>query len=1046
MIRFFNLNREANEKMLYPRKNDPVLSKELFQNPGSEYRGTPFWAWNCELKKDELLWQLEVLKEMGLGGAHMHVRTGMATPYLSDEHMALIKACVDKCRDEKMLAWLYDEDRWPSGAAGGIVTRDKKYRARHLLFTMHPYGESGAEEEITHSSGRSGRSNNGYLLGCYDVVLDEKDCLKSAKLIKPEEAAEGRKWYAYVETDPCNPWYNNQTYANTLDKETIQRFIEVTYERYLETCGEDFGGVVPAIFTDEPQFSHKQTLAFAQEDRDVMLPWSDDVPDTFNAAYGEDIVAHLPELFWELPDNERSLIRYHYHDHIAERFAQAFADQCGKWCQEHNLMLTGHMMEEPTLRSQTAALGETMRSYRGFQLPGIDMLGAKFELTTAKQAQSAVHQYGRPGMMSELYGVTGWAFDMRGHKLHGDWQAALGVTVRVHHLSWVSMKGEAKRDYPASMNYQSPWWKDYHVVEDHFARVNTALTRGRPLVRVGVIHPVESYWLHWGPADQTFGIRNQLDTQFQNLTDWLLKGSIDFDFISESLLPELCEAGSAPLKVGEMAYDVIVVPGCETLRSTTLERLEGFLAAGGKLVFMGNAPDLVDAAPSPRARVLWANAQRCAFDQEELMNALEDVRLLEIRNDDGSRSPNLIHQLRQDAGGLWLFVAHAQEPLCKDAVRLQKIRLTMQGNFSVELYDTMTGEIRPMNATVRGGKTIIDTQLYEYDSLLLRFSADCMMPAAAEKKAETVRALPVPEVVNYQLDEPNVILLDKAEFALDGGEYQPEQELLRADNVLRAALDWPSRRGAVAQPWVVQEEAAAHEVRLRFRVYSEIPFAGAKLALEDADLAKIVVNGQPVQEKPDGWFVDKCIGTVALPALNPGENVIEVTLPFGRRTNVEWCYLLGDFGVDICGSRRTIVPRAKQIGFDDITRQRLPHYTGNIAYQVPVETSGGNLRVTVPHFSGAMVRVDLDGKPAGHILYPPYVLDIENVEAGQHQLDFVLLNTRENAFGPLHYADTKRDRSSPDKWRSQAYFWTDSYRLVPAGIRTVPVVEEVTEA
>ena len=32
------------------------------------------------------------------------------------------------------------------------------------------------------------------------------------------------------------------------------------------------------------------------------------------------------------------------------------------------------MMEEPTLESQTAALGEAMRSYRGFDLPGIDML------------------------------------------------------------------------------------------------------------------------------------------------------------------------------------------------------------------------------------------------------------------------------------------------------------------------------------------------------------------------------------------------------------------------------------------------------------------------------------------------------------------------------------------------------------------------------------------------------------------------------------------------------------------------------------------------
>lgn len=67
------------------------------------------------------------------------------------------------------------------------------------------------------------------------------------------------------------------------------------------------------------------------------------------------------------------------------------------------------------------------------------MLYDSRELNTAKQAQSAVHQYGREGMLSELYGVTGWEFDFRGHKLAGDWQAALGVTVRVHHLTWTSM-------------------------------------------------------------------------------------------------------------------------------------------------------------------------------------------------------------------------------------------------------------------------------------------------------------------------------------------------------------------------------------------------------------------------------------------------------------------------------------------------------------------------------------------------------------------------------------------------------------------------------
>ena len=125
--------------MLYPKNQEITLSKELFQNPTSEYRGTPFWAWNGKLSKEELLRQIHIFKKMGLGGFHMHVRTGMATPYLSDEYMDLIKACVDKAKSEDMLAWLYDEDRWPSGAAGGFVTKEPKFRARQLLITTRPY-------------------------------------------------------------------------------------------------------------------------------------------------------------------------------------------------------------------------------------------------------------------------------------------------------------------------------------------------------------------------------------------------------------------------------------------------------------------------------------------------------------------------------------------------------------------------------------------------------------------------------------------------------------------------------------------------------------------------------------------------------------------------------------------------------------------------------------------------------------------------------------------------------------------------------------------
>lgn len=63
-------------------------------------------------------------------------------------------------------------------------------------------------------------------------------------------------------------------------------------------------------------------------------------------------------------------------------------------------MLTGHLMAEPTLSSQTDSDGEAMRSYRGMQLPGIDMLCDEREFSTAKQVQSAVHQFGREAVKS----------------------------------------------------------------------------------------------------------------------------------------------------------------------------------------------------------------------------------------------------------------------------------------------------------------------------------------------------------------------------------------------------------------------------------------------------------------------------------------------------------------------------------------------------------------------------------------------------------------------------------------------------------------------
>ena len=51
--------------MLYKKNATPSLDTKLFENPTSEYRGAPFWAWNCKVNDRIIETQIEYLKEMG---------------------------------------------------------------------------------------------------------------------------------------------------------------------------------------------------------------------------------------------------------------------------------------------------------------------------------------------------------------------------------------------------------------------------------------------------------------------------------------------------------------------------------------------------------------------------------------------------------------------------------------------------------------------------------------------------------------------------------------------------------------------------------------------------------------------------------------------------------------------------------------------------------------------------------------------------------------------------------------------------------------------
>ncbi len=1068
--------------MLYQKNLSPEISEELFADPGPEYRGTPFWSWNCRVTKKLIRDQIEVFHKMGFGGAHIHPRTGMETEYMSRRFLELVSYADSQFREKGMLCWLYDEDRYPSGTAGGLVTENWHYRARHLLLTREKKRGMCASGKEFYERVKKGEKPSGYYLCSYRIATENGLLKRYSVSFQPppatdcvqKEVREGRLWFAYVEWMRESPWYNDQTYVDVMNKEAVECFLQNTHERYYRALGKEFGRSIPAIFTDEPQITGGMALSRGEADEDVTLPFTDDLSETYQEKYGVSLLEILPELLWEKQDAEPSVHRYRYYDHLTERFVSAYSDTIAQWCEKHGIALTGHYMSEPTLYSQTLRLGEAMRCYRRQQLPGIDILCGDPEYSTAKQAVSIARQMGREGVLCELYGVTHWDFDFKGHKLQGDWLAALGVTIRAHHLAFMSMEGEAKRDWPASISYQSPWWEKYSCIEDYFARLNTVLTRGRALVHVAVLHPIESYWLACGPVAETGEDRKQQDERFKNLIEWMLFGMMDFDFISEAVLPEekpeilIRPDGRTALKVGQMEYTTVLIPPIKTIRGTTLQTLEEFARAGGRVIFMGRLPALLDAEKDAEGKIpgLVSRALEIPFEKLALEKALEEEREIEICYPDGGRSNDLFYQMREDNGKKWLFVCHVRrENDLTDKGR--RVWVKLRGYYRIRNFDALTGRITDREAFCKNGKTWCGLTMYHEDSILWQLIPEEGPDPAGDTEASPngCEEFPIPEgelkpyglvsgsfegipslwSLKEQLQRPqsvafaedNVLLLDRAKWRIDGGKWQPEEEILRLDNRIRAIVGYPLRQDAYTQPWRIRQAPREHMAELLYEIEADSRQAVEKidLAMERPENAEIFWNGENVENRSGRWYVDTFIRRIALPPGRAGKNILLLRIPYGRKTNLENLYLLGRFGVHVQGTRAYITKRDLPVYFGDITGQGYPFYGGSVDYDMKFSLEReAETVIRVPHFRSPVLEVWLDGKSRGLIAFSPHALAVGECGAGVHRLRIRAYGNRFNTFGTLHNCNPEYKWYGPDSYRTVDGEWSEAWQLRPFGI------------
>ncbi len=1019
--------------------------KNKLSDPAKNYRPLPFWSWNDRLTPDMVRYQIQEMNKAGLGGFFMHARSGLETEYLGTEWMDAIRAGIDEAEKYGMEPWVYDEDGWPSGFAGGLVCEmGDRYHGRWLETRVCV----PEQDDLNNCIAAVG------IIGIYSIesACREYRLLNRAEALSALEA----KRECLIISHASNPYY-----IDVLSKEVVAAFIKNTHEAYKAEMPGYMKGAMKGFFTDEPRLSGRNV------ERD--FPWSYDLEEAYEKEYSASLRDSLPSLFYRCGDYKT--IRYRFWKIVNHMFAHSFMKQIGDWCRNNNSALTGHVMMEESIATQIANTGGVMPFYEFMDIPGIDWLRRTMSSPVVpKQVSSVAAQTGKKQVLTESFALCGWNAGFEDLKWVAQWQYVNGVNTLCQHLEGYTIRGTRKRDYPPSLFIQQPWWDKYELFNTFLSRIGMILRDGIQSVNVLVVHPMRSGWLEFD--GKVTPVIKEIDKSFSALLETLSGQHIEYHLGDETVMDRHGSVSGGSIHVGECSYSTVIIPECLTLAGTTLDFVGKLAKQGGKVLVVKSLPGYEEGLPLKRI-----------FPEESLFFArgpgdadfwnTHCKHSLSIKSEtNDSQIQDIWSTSRVFEDSVYWYLVNNSRKKGHDAV------IEIPDSRDLFLYDPLEDSYAKLLSDSVNCSRRLSLHMEPARSIVL-VSGEKLAPEnpVDPKEVETEYLRPG-KSWDLEMDDPNVLTLDRCRYSINGGEWQDELEVI---HLFRKLLDMRESCRLVME-FSFDSRLGVEEM------------TGISLVVEEAQDFSIQVNGTPVVFDKSRWWKDSSFKTLDISScLCEGKNTIRLERDFYQSSNVyhvlfdkevyeteknkmtydvelENIYLTGQFAVKsqdgfVPGGNGSVVTKGpfyldklpETVTPDNLVQEGLLFFSGKTCLHTSVlfcPEENRNLILSFKECNVSMMEILVNGEHVKNLLWAPWEADLTPFLAdGENRITLILYGSNRNMLGPHHHRAGEPFSVGPDsftgKWswvekateadatndedRSRN-LWDDRYAFVPFGV------------